>query len=268
MCKSGQSGIKTLWVGAFDDANDVIPKYPDRVYDVLDSTGQPLKFYKFPLPIDIGNFEENVTADATLGTSFVEITINGTVLGLDHDDAVELSKMAKAKQLIVAELYNTEINGKPQYILLGEVNGLDMTGGGSRSGDAAASLQGYEVTWTGKELNYARHAELDDIVVDDTGEYLTFGMTGPSNVVGAYDVGTTTLSVSFDDVPTADSYEVRYSIDGEAYQYETGTTSPIDIVIAQTSEDQVVKYGVNYTITATSTVSGYTPGEDVTIPST
>jgi hypothetical protein len=264
------SGIKTLWIGAYESDVVVAPKYPKRIYDILDGTGQPLKFYKFPLPIDLGDASEEMSADPKLGTSFVELSINGTLLGVEHDTSVELSNIAKGKQIIVAELYNYESNGKPKYIVYGEENGVDMTSGGSRTGAEGASLQGYEVTWTGKELNYARHAELDDILIDESGEFLTFNLSGPSNVQASYDEVAGELSVAFDDVASADGYEVRYSVDGGAYQYEAGTSSPIVISIAQTSEEQVVKYGVRYTISTTNppTESGYTPGEDIIIPST
>ena len=142
------------------------------------------KFWKFPLPIDLGDYVEDVTADPKLGVSFVTITINGTLLGLDHDASAELSKIMQGKQMLVAELYTTvnvgtveTPNMKPVYVLLGESNAMDLTSGGSRSGAEAASLQGYELTWTGVEPHYARF--LDSSKVDATksvsakGAYLT-----------------------------------------------------------------------------------------------
>ena len=66
--------------------------------------------------------------------------------------------MFRGKQRILAELYDGE------FILYGAENGLDITGGGSRTGAEAASLQGYEMTFTGKEKDYAPFAASVTIV--------------------------------------------------------------------------------------------------------
>jgi len=176
-CKNNMAGIKTLWVGPEESIKNIEPAYPNdgsdpgMIVKVDDGNGaSPVlaKFYRFPLPIDIGDFVEDATADPKIGTSFVNITINGTILGLEHASSGELSKMIQGKQAIIAELYD----GK--YVYLGEANFLDITGGGSRSGAEAASLQGYEMTWTGKEPHYARFVDSATVVV--TGDELTVGL--------------------------------------------------------------------------------------------
>ena len=158
-CKTGMSGIKTLWVGDSTEGVDVTFDSGDGLITAVENeitVPTSVSFYEFQLPIDIGDAEENVSADAKLGTSFVDITMNGTVLGLDQVASDEITEIMRGKQVIIAELYNLDENDKPIFILYGEENGLDMTGGGSRSGAEAASLQGYELTWTGKERDYAR----------------------------------------------------------------------------------------------------------------
>jgi len=146
-------GVKTLWVGAYEeDIQITLDATTGEVEKVKTSAGD-VKFYKFQLPIDIGDAVEDVNADPKLGTSFVAQTINGTLLGLSQAYSKELSGMMKGKQVIVTELYDSS------FILYGAYNGLDMTGGGSRTGAEAASLQGYELTWTGKERDYAPFAE-------------------------------------------------------------------------------------------------------------
>lgn len=141
-CKDAMGGIKTLWIQQYDSA--VIPV--DAATNIATVSGD---FYKFSLPIDIGDAVEDVNADPKLGTAFFAQTLNGTVLGLSALDSLALTKMARTKQRVIAELYNGD------FILYGVQNGLDMTGGGSRTGAEAASLQGYELTWTGKERDYA-----------------------------------------------------------------------------------------------------------------
>lgn len=133
-CKDTMAGVKNIFY---------------REYGSSDA------YVSFPLPVDLGDATEEMSSDPKLGTSFVEITINGTLLGLTDANATELNQVLKSRQELVVELYN----GK--FILYGAENGLDVTAGGSRTGTEAASLQGYEITWTGKEKALA--AILDDM---------------------------------------------------------------------------------------------------------
>jgi len=195
VCKSGMAGIKTLWIAGYDsDHSKITPFGADDATkgfrkNAIKAVDAGIKFYKFDLPIDLGDFEENANVDAKLGTSFVDQTINGTVLGLDRKSAKQLSLMMKDKQFVIAELYNketlptegsTDDQQYHKFFLLGEMNGLDMTGGGSRTGAEASSLQGYEITWTGKERRYANQVDGRGVKVemDANGEYITVTETG------------------------------------------------------------------------------------------
>ena len=157
-CKNNMGGIKTLWVADADDITSNVTA--DNVCDSFKNEGTDAKFWKFELPIDIGDAVEDANADPKLGTSFVAQAINATLLGLSKDYSKELSGMMKGKQAIIAELYNGT------YILYGVMNGLDLTGGGSRTGAEAASLQGYELNWTGKERDYAPFVESPTVSAD------------------------------------------------------------------------------------------------------
>lgn len=165
-CKDNMAGAKNLWVADFDDT-DVATIAAGEVTSLTSAGGTPtaIEFYKFPLPIDLGDGVEDVTADPKMGTSFVTQVINGTLLGLSKEASVQLSTMVKGKQRVIVELYDGS------YILYGAVNGMDITGGGSRTGAEAASLQGYELTFTGKERDYAPFAA--SVVVDATGTSIT-----------------------------------------------------------------------------------------------
>jgi hypothetical protein len=165
-CKNGFGGIKNLWIGAFEH-NTVVELNANNVAKSVKTNNVDVKFFKFTLPVDIGDAVEEASADPKLGTSFVELTINGTLLGLTTEYSAELSNMMRGKQIILAELYTkTEVSDGaggtkevPVFVLYGFANGVDMTGGGSRTGAEAASLQGYELTWTGKERSYAPFVE-------------------------------------------------------------------------------------------------------------
>lgn len=162
-CKNTMGGIKTYWIGAYNETVVTTLDAEDQVAEsVIDSVGD-VKFWKFTLPVDIGDAVEDVNADPKLGTSFVAQTLNATLLGLAKEYSKELSDMMKGKQILIAELYDGA------YVLYGAFNALDLTGGGSRTGTEAASLQGYELTWTGTERNYAPFVEAPTLGNDPTG---------------------------------------------------------------------------------------------------
>ena len=205
-CKNGMGGVKNLWIGAREDIVSVEPAYPKPLttasvvakVDYIEAVPEAgvgvdselSKFYKFPLPVDLGDYVEDASADPKLGTSFVSQTINGTLLGVDHSTSVELSKIVQGKQMLIAELY-TEYDAdqdltvptntadmRPVYVLLGEENFMDLTSGGSRSGTESASLQGYELTWTGIEMHYARFLDKSKVAMKNDvskGDYIEVG---------------------------------------------------------------------------------------------
>ena len=166
-CKNNMGGIKNLWIADYDDTDTVTVSSGEvtKVADAADTT--KVEFFKFPLPIDLGDAVEDVTADPKLGTAFVTQTINGTLLGLSKEASVQLSTMYRGKQRVLAELYDGS------YILYGAKNGVDITGGGSRTGAEASSLQGYEMTFTGKEREYAPFGA--NVAVDASGDKITVG---------------------------------------------------------------------------------------------
>jgi len=166
-CKNNLAGIKNLWVADYDDT-DLVTVTDGEVSKVTNGTTE-VEFFKFPLPIDLGDAVEDVTSDPKLGTAFVTQTINGTLLGLSKEASTQLSTMFKGKQRVIAELYDGS------HILYGAENGLDITGGGSRTGAEASSLQGYELTFTGKELHYAPFATA--VTVGSSGDSITVGGT-------------------------------------------------------------------------------------------
>lgn len=197
VCKTGMAGIKNLWIAGYNSDHSKIANFgaDDQQKDfrkyAVKSIDPSVVFYRFELPIDLGDFSENASVDAKLGTSFVDQSINGTLLGLSKEDSKRLSGMMKDRQFVIAELYNTEelnvgtssvpsLEKFSKFFLLGEMNGLDMTGGGSRTGAEASSLQGYEITWTGKERRYANQVDgrgiklaagSDSFTVNETANY-------------------------------------------------------------------------------------------------
>jgi hypothetical protein len=187
-CKSAMAGIKNLWVGAFEHNTEVLLN-SENVVTSVKTEGTDVPFWKFTLPIDIGDAVEEASADPKLGTSFVELTINGTLLGLRKDYAQELTSMMRGKQIILAELYTKQSvpdgsGGEveiPVYILYGMQNGVDMTGGGSRTGAESASLQGYELAWTGKERAYAPFVEGITLTSDPTNGDSVIVVAPPTN---------------------------------------------------------------------------------------
>lgn len=152
-----------MWVANFDEGFDAT-ETNNIITDINDDAGTDLTFYKFELPVDLGDAVEEISADPKLGTSFVTLTINGSIIGLTASTSKIVNDMMKSKQRLIAELYNIDDSGETLYVLYGEQNGVDMTAGGSRTGAEGASLQGYEITWTGQERDYAAFVDGSKVV--------------------------------------------------------------------------------------------------------
>ena len=95
----------------------ITPTYNDTVdTDLITDVEEveattPTIFYKFPLPVDLGDYTEEITSDPKMGTAFVIQTINGTLTEVSHESSKEITRIMRGKQVVIAELYNVDDSG-------------------------------------------------------------------------------------------------------------------------------------------------------------
>ena len=139
-CKTNFAGVKKFWHRQYATAIMATA-------GIVANAGAG--WLEFQLPVDTGDAVEDMEVNVQQGVSAVNQTVTAASPGLSNEDQIALSQMMRTKQHLIAELYNGT------YVLYGAGNGMDITAGGSRTGAASSDLQGYEITWTGKEKDYA-----------------------------------------------------------------------------------------------------------------
>lgn len=151
-CRDNAGGVRKFYIATVDDFNDVTFTATDGIITAFEGT-EDLSAYTYSTNKNSSNFVENYQ-------SSVE---NGTV-GYEQVATLVFSKMEAAKRNQVLLLAQSDIiiiaedrNGK--YWLLGETEGVTLSGGNSQSGTALSDLNGYNLNFTGMEPAPAQEVE-------------------------------------------------------------------------------------------------------------
>ncbi len=153
-CRDNAGGVRKFYIATVADFNDVSFD-EDGAGTITGFTGtESLSAYTYSTNKNSSNFVENYQ-------SSVE---NGTV-GYEQVATLVFSKMEAAKRNQVLLLAQSDIiiiaedrNGK--YWLLGETEGVTLSGGNSQSGVALSDLNGYNLTFTGMEPSPAQEVSV------------------------------------------------------------------------------------------------------------
>lgn len=145
-CNTNSGGLKAMYVlASFDKdlkANSTIAN------GTLTATTSSNDVYKFELEADENIFAEENEVSRSAGTSI--FTSNGTLQFAKQGAASQalFQKLSKMRVQLILESYNGD------FRLVGLENGVDFTVG-TTSGGAMGDLSGYNVSFTGKELELA-----------------------------------------------------------------------------------------------------------------
>lgn len=150
-CRNNVGGIKRVFIASRDDIStiDVIGGVVD---DIVFAQNQ---FYIYDLTRESSNFSETVNTNVQNGTTFYAQSLEIVLNKLQVNTRNEIILLGQNRLCIVVE----DNNGR--YWMLGQKNGIDLTGGGSASGTAYGDRNGYTLTFTGSENELA--PELTDI---------------------------------------------------------------------------------------------------------
>ena len=105
--------------------------------------------FKYELRADGNALEQAIVSDFNSGTTVVTQTLNLALKKLDKETNNELKLMAHGRPIIVVQDRNDN------YHLVGRSEGNDVTGGSSLTGGAKADFNGYNLTFTATEGDYA-----------------------------------------------------------------------------------------------------------------
>jgi hypothetical protein len=145
-CNTNAGGLKAMYVlASFDKdlkANSTI------VGGEMTATTSANDVYKFELDADENTFSEENEVSRSAGTSV--FTPSGTLQFSKQSKQSQalFQKLSKMRVQLILEDYNGDLR------LVGLENGVDFTVG-TTSGGAMADLSGYNVSFSGKELDLA-----------------------------------------------------------------------------------------------------------------
>lgn len=144
-CKDGAAGLLAVF---FINQGFEVTFEGTRVKDITLIEGGPVTLYKYELD-NVGNlFDENVEASRDNGTFYNNQQLTLALQTLQDQDFEEVQKLAKGRPAAIVQYRNGKVR------LAGISRGLDTSGANNSGGDLG-DFQGYNLTMTAKENDYA-----------------------------------------------------------------------------------------------------------------
>jgi len=145
-CKDSIGGLKEVYFAAVED----IASFTGSSGTLTAVTMEAAKtFFKYELVKESSNFAEAINTNVQNGTVFYAQTLEIILNKLQVNTRNEILLLAKNNICAIVKDNNDKM------FVLGKVNGLDITGGGSASGTAFGDRNGYTLTFTGNEKELA-----------------------------------------------------------------------------------------------------------------
>jgi hypothetical protein len=152
-CNTNAGGIKAMYVLAAFDRD--LKSTADISQGVMSGSGtDPINVYKFDLEADENTFVEENEVNRGAGTSI--FTSTGTLQFAKQGSESHTIFQSLSKQR--CQLILEDHNGLMRFV--GLEHGVDFTVG-TTSGGALGDMSGYNVTFTGRELELAPFVESD-----------------------------------------------------------------------------------------------------------
>tara|TARA_R110002020_G_scaffold183772_1_gene380198 strand:+ start:1402 stop:1974 length:573 start_codon:yes stop_codon:yes gene_type:complete len=150
-CKDVVGGIKNIYFVNYG-ALGTVALTDDEITNM--TTAATVVAFKYELKGN-SSLEQTVNASRENGTTFYEQTLNLTLKKLSKADNKQLKLMAYGRPHVVVEDYNGNC------MMMGLVNGADVSGGTIVTGAAMGDLSGYTLTLTGMETTPANFMDVD-----------------------------------------------------------------------------------------------------------
>lgn len=153
-CRNNVGGISEIRLASWNVTGSVATNATGTVSAFTGyasgGTGGNNAFFKYELPKGVGQFTETVNASIDNGTIFYQQELTLVINRLTQAVRNELRLASNGRLLAIV----TDRNGK--YWLLGETNGIEVTGGTAQTGTAMGDRGGYELTLTAMEASPCR----------------------------------------------------------------------------------------------------------------
>jgi hypothetical protein len=153
-CSDGIGGIKKIYVvgGATGEVTGYTYDAVGAVTGATSTSGTTL--YGFQLKRNTSSLSQNTTKNFENGTIYWEQVLTAILFKYDQDKRNQLKILGQNDQLQIVAIDQNNV----QY-LLGEVNGMYLSGGSAATGTAFGDRNGFELIFTGQEAEPARVIE-------------------------------------------------------------------------------------------------------------
>jgi hypothetical protein len=150
-CSDGIGGIKKIYIvgGATGAVTGYTYDADGAITGATSTTGTTL--YGFELKRNTSSLSQNTTKDFTAGTIYWEQVLTAVFYKYDQDKRNQLKILGQNDQLQIIGIDQNDT----QY-LLGQVNGMYLSGGSAATGTAFGDRNGFEMIFTGQESEPAR----------------------------------------------------------------------------------------------------------------
>ena len=148
-CK-GIAGIQAVYIGNWNNTLAYTYGTFSGIGNVITAfTGGTSSFYTFQQEIEQGSFIETGNYNPQNGTAYYDQVVEITVFNMTQTLNDQVNALGRGRSRILV----LDQNGN--YFLVGLVNPVNVSGVAAGAGKAFADLNGYTITFTGKEYSLA-----------------------------------------------------------------------------------------------------------------
>ena len=149
-CSDGIGGIKKIYVvGGGGSVTGYTYDADGAITGATSTTGTTL--YGFELKRNTSSLAQNVTKNFENGTIYFEQVLTAIMYKYDQDKRNKLKILSQNDNIQIIAIDQNDV----QY-LLGQINGMYLSGGSAATGTAFGDRNGFELIFTGQEHEPAR----------------------------------------------------------------------------------------------------------------
>lgn len=149
-CSDGIGGIKKIYVvGGGGAVTGYTYDADGAITGATSTTGTTL--YGFELKRNTSSLAQNVTKSFENGTIYFEQVLTAIMFKYDQEKRNQLKILSQNDNIQIIAIDQNDV----QY-LLGQVNGMYLSGGSAATGTAFGDRNGFEMIFTGQEQEPAR----------------------------------------------------------------------------------------------------------------
>jgi len=146
-CKDAIGGLRKVYFINYDDMGEADYTYDADGETITAVAGIP---QAFEYDLHLGNdLTQNITSSPENGTTYFEQVLSLTLKKLSQADNPQI------RQLTYGHPHVMVLDQMGNYMLVGALNGADVTGGTAVTGNAMGDLNGYTLTFTAQEKTLA-----------------------------------------------------------------------------------------------------------------